>query len=155
MYFLLRTLIWQISFCNDIKWIKKKKKNNNPACHWHKKYFPTPVLTVSSDLLRALQNLGGATLNSNLWVVSFYKGCPWKRKTPNQYILLPFIIFSQVWPRCKWGPRWLAATFIWSDTVSLGISDHFHTAHNIRALLFVKQQMRLMPSSGEEFNIIR
>lgn len=33
-------------------------------------------------------------------------------------------------------------------------SNHFHTARNIRRLLFAKQQMRLMLSSGEKFNII-
>lgn len=49
---------------------------------------------------------------------------------------------------------WLCTAFIWCDLVSLDISNHFHTAHNIRGLLFVKQQMRLMLSSGEKFNII-
>lgn len=148
MYFLLRTLIWQISFCGDIKWIK------DPACHWHKKYFRKPVLNVCSDFLRSLQNLEGATLNSNLWDVSFTKAALEREKHRiNTFFCL--LLFSLKFGRATSGACWLGATFIWSDTVSLGISDHFHTAHNIRALLFVKQQMRLMPSSGEEFNIIR
>lgn len=149
MYFLLRTLIWQISFCGDIKWIK------NPACHWHKKYFSTACFEMFSPTSCALFK----TLKGPLWILiyetSAFTKAALEREKHRINTFFRLLLFSLKFGHVTSGACWLGATFIWSDTVSLGISDHFHTAHNIRALLFVKQQMRLMPSSGEEFNIIR
>lgn len=149
MHLLFRTLIWQISFCNDIKWIKK------PSVSLAQKLFFQSLFVMFSPTCYALVR----TLEEPLWILiygtSAFTKAALEREKHRINTFFCLLLFSLNFGRVTSGPRWLRATFIWSDTVSLGISDHFHTPHNIRALLFVKQQMRLMPSSGEEFNIIR